>query len=108
MATKLLNLDELEVGVEKSVVIGGVTHVMVPLSVESYIQQVKRLEQIRAADDEAASAEDNLFFMIDSILSAFPSMKREDLTRLSFVHLRKLTDYINSDLEAETEEGNVN
>lgn len=106
MATKILNLDDLEVGVEKSVVIKGKTHNMVPLSVETYIQQVKRLEQMRANED-AGSAEENLYFMIDSIITAFPTAPREDLLKLTFEQLKRLTDYINTDLEAEAEEGNA-
>lgn len=106
MATKILNLDDLEVGVEKSFILKGHTHSMTPLSVEAYLKQVKRLEAMKA--EAAGSAEENLHFMIDTIIEAFPTVPREDLLSLSFERLNKLTEFINADLEAETEEGNAN
>lgn len=104
MATKILNLDEIETGVEKAFILGGKTHVMKPLSVLEFITQTKRLEEMRATD---ASAEASLEFMVDSICKAFPTVAREDVYALDMDRVRQLTDYINTDLEAEAEEGNV-
>lgn len=105
MKTKILNLDEIDTGVEKSFIHKGDTHTMVPLSVEDFIKQTKRLEEIRAADN--GNSEENFLFMVDSIVSAFPSIARDDLMKMPTPKLWKLIDYINTDLEAEAEEGNA-
>lgn len=104
MATKILNLDEIETGVEKSFILGGKTHVMKPLSVLEFIAQTKRLEEMRASDP---SAEASLEFMVDSICKAFPTVDRQDVYSLDMPRIQKLTDYINADLEAEADEGNA-
>lgn len=104
MAAKILNLDEIDTGIEKAFTLGGKTHKMKPLSVMDFIAQTKRLDEMKATD---ASAEDNLNFMIDCVVAAFPTVTREEVAALDLGRIRKLTDYINADLEAETEEGNV-
>lgn len=105
MSTKILNLDEIDTGVEKSFVMAGETHTMVPLTVEAFIKQSKRLDEIRAGSN--ADSEENFLFMIDSIIAAFPTVPREALMKLPVPKLWKLVDYINTDLEAEAEEGNA-
>jgi hypothetical protein len=104
MATKILNLDEIETGVEKSFILNGKTHTMKPLSVMEFVAQTKRLDEMRASE---ASLSDSFEFMVDSICKAFPTVERDEVVRLDIGRIQKLTDYINADLEAEKEEGNV-
>lgn len=105
MATKILNLDEIETGTEKSFVWKGKTHVMQPLSVGEYVNQLKRLGTLK--DDGEASVETHVEFMIDAVCKAFPTIDRSEVEAMDLKKIQMLSEYVNAEVEAESEEGNV-
>ena len=99
--SNLLNLDEIEVGDEKSFVFNGKTHTMTPLSVGDYIKQVKALESMKEA-----SQEDTFNFMIKSVCAAFPTLSEAEAKKMTFLQIKLLMDHVQGDVTEEMEEGN--
>jgi len=99
--SNLLNLDEIDVGDEKSFIFNGNTHVMTPLSVGDYIKQVKTLENMKDA-----SQEDSFNFMIKSVCAAFPSLTEAEAKKMTFPQIEMLMTHVQGDVTEEMEEGN--
>lgn len=101
--SNLLNLDEIEVGEEKSFKFKDQTHVMKPLSLGAYIKQVKMLESM----DEKKSQAETMEFMVDSVRTAFPTLSKKDAEEMTWEQINMLMNHIQSDVTEEMEEGNA-
>lgn len=101
--SNLLNLDEIEVGDEKSFTFGGETHVMKALSVGEYVKQVKALEAMNGSESQA----ETINFMIKSVRAAFPTLSQEDAEKMTFDQIDMLMKHVQGDVTEEMEEGNA-
>lgn len=95
MSVKLLNLDEVSVGDDrKKIVLGGRTHTASEMTVEKYIENVKRAERAEKESSAPKSAEDQINSTIDFIMDTFPTLKRSDILPLSTTQMKAIVDYI--------------
>lgn len=93
--TKLLNLDELPVSVERTIVLNGKRHEMKPMSVGEFIAQQKLAKELEGNTDAAKEFE----AVIGMVNKSFPTMKREELEALSFDKLRAIFDFLSEKAE---------
>lgn len=77
--TKILNLDELPVADERTIVFKGKRHSMRPMGVGQFLKKHKLSLEIDASGD----AEKQVAGLLDLIHSVFPTTNREDLDELS-------------------------
>ena len=98
----ILNLDTLETGSEKVIIIGGEEHQMHPFSVQDFIEQMK---SISGAED--AAPEEAFELVVDSIVRAFPTLDRDDILGLEMPKLNAIYEFIRATTEEEVAEGNV-
>ncbi|MCR9222931.1 MAG: hypothetical protein NXH70_02580 [Hyphomonas sp.] len=101
--SNLLNLDEIDVGTEKSFTFNGTTHVMKPLSVGEYVKQIKTLESMK----EGESSADSIDFMVKSVRAAFPTLSKSDAEAMTFDQVDALMQHVQGDVTEEMEEGNA-
>ena len=100
--TKILNLDDLETGLEKTVTIKGVDYVMVPLSVEAFINQMK---EIAALGDKELSALEMYEMSLTVIQRAFPGLSDETLHGLNTHQVDALYAFLKETGEEQVEAG---
>lgn len=98
----ILNLDALETGSEKVIIISGKEHGMVPFSVADFIEQMKSIAQA-----ENASPDEAFELVVDSIDRAFPSLPREEILALEMPKLNAIYEFIRATTEEEVAEGNA-
>ena len=102
MATKILNLDEIEVSTDKGFKFKGVQHDMQPLSVGDFIAQMKKIDKLKGENvSEAAAIE----FMREAVIAAFPTLTPEDANGMKLSQLRVLVEFIKDDAEGAEAEG---
>jgi hypothetical protein len=99
---KVLNLDELETGNEKEIVLDGKTYKLQPFSVGDFIDQVKRLE---AAENVSSSEAFEL--IVEMVSKAFPGLSEETIRGMSMERLNAIYDFVRATTEEEISEGNV-
>jgi hypothetical protein len=97
----VLNLDEIETGLERTVVLGGKNYPLKPMSVEDYIAQLKDAQAAEKEQDTVKLFE----LMVNSVGRAFPSMKEGVIRKLTVAQLQKLMAFVQSVAEEETKEG---
>lgn len=102
MTTQILNLDEIETPVQKTVKIGGKAYKMKPVSVADYIRSLKRMKDI----DVETNPEQIVEAMTETVTTAFPDMPSEVVEGLNMDQLRALTEFISQEAEKEASEGN--
>lgn len=111
----VLNLDELTSDV-KTIVLKGIRHESVELTVQGYIDRVKKAKEIQSKDGSAEerTVTDQIDDAVGFIVEMFPSMASEDLRALSLNKLNKLIEFamkapedIAKDVEAKATAGNV-
>lgn len=98
--TKVLNLDDLETSVERSVVVGGKTYMMEAFSVEDFINQMKEIEEI---GDKVPSASEMMETTLKMIQRAFPTMPNEVLRKLKTHQIDALYEFLKGKTEEEVE-----
>jgi hypothetical protein len=87
--TNTLNLDELTAGGEKTLIIKGESHTAAEITVEAYIDRVKRSKRI-AAD---ATVDEKLEEAILFLKEIFPSISESVLRKLPLSHLNRVIDF---------------
>lgn len=95
--TKILNLDDIETSIEKSIVIHGATYNLKPFSVEEFIDQMKEVE---ALGQETISGSEMYEMTLRMIMRAFPGLTDEKLRKLNTHQV----DAIYAFLKAKTDE----
>lgn len=99
MSAEILNLDELETGVEKTVVLNGVKHSFAPFSVENFIENVKSLEEYSKREDIPVS--EYMEHMVQMVVRGFPSIGEEAVRKLPMTHLKAINEFVRGQTEAE-------
>jgi len=99
---KILNLDTLETGSEKVIVIGGVEYAMRPFSVQDFIEQMRSISSA-----ENAAPEEAFSLVVDSIVRAFPGLERKSVMDMEMPKLNAIYEFIRATTEEEVTEGNV-
>lgn len=97
----VLNLDEIETGLERTVVLGGKSYPLKPMSVEDYIAQLKDAQAAEKEQDTVKLFE----LMVNSVGRAFPTMKEAVVRKMTVAQLQKLMAFVQSIAEQETQEG---
>lgn len=97
----VLNLDEIETGLERAIVLGGKRHALKPMSVEDYIAQLKDAQSAETEKDPVKMFE----LMVASVQRAFPSLKPAEVRKLSVAQLQKMMAFVQSIADGETEAG---
>lgn len=87
--TQFLDLDALAKDEEYSVKLKGETHILKMATVETFIENTKSLEKLAAA----ATQEEEIEVILDMLLRAFPTMKREAINSLTLPQLVALKDF---------------
>lgn len=98
----ILNLDEIETGLEKTIKLDGKNHDMQPMSVQHYIDYLKQLETLKDADPTEAFE-----VMVKTTLVAFPTLTEEQVRGLTLRKINAITAFIQAETEEETTEGNA-
>jgi len=96
--TQFLNLDDFETPVEKVLKLKGKEHVMQPMAVGAFIEQMKAAKKLDAAGEADIVA--HLDQMVDMVDKVFPTVGRDTLESLSFEHLRAIIDFTQKSAEA--------
>ncbi len=104
---KLLNLDQVAKKTNKSIVIKGVQHTVMPLSVGAFVKKTQEAEEYVKAGEKDPIREINM--ILDLLAECVPSASRLDIESLSLEQLQQMADYIRKDDVdgAEDVEGNV-
>lgn len=97
--TQFLNLDEFETKIDKRVKLNGVTHEFQPFSVEDFIDQLKEMEDFTKREEVPVS--EYMTHMVGIVHRAFPTIPEDELRKLSMPKLKKLTDFVRGETEAE-------
>lgn len=105
MTTKLLNLDEVASDIEKEITLGGETYPMESISVDDYINLVRKEEEL--AKKEEVTGVENFDFLFDVVASSFPTMPKEVIGKLKLQQLTAIMDFIKADAEAGKSEKSV-
>jgi len=100
--TKVLNLDELETAVEKSIQIDGNEHFMEPLTVEEFINNMKEIEAIQASGADM-SASETFERSLKMILRAFPTLKEDRVRKMRTHQVDALFAFVQGETEQEVE-----
>lgn len=104
---KILNLDELDVGLEKSIVLNGKTHVMQPFQVRDYVELLKTIKE---GDDieksPVATTDDLVTQMVKGITKSFPTLTEDEILDLPLPKIRTIYEFIQAVVQAENEQGN--
>lgn len=96
---QFLNLDEFETKIDKRVKLNGVTHEFQPFSVGDFINQLKEMEDYASREDVPIS--EYMAYMVSVVRRAFPTIPEEDLRSMSMPKLKRLTDFVRGETEAE-------
>jgi hypothetical protein len=101
--TQVLNLDDLETGVEKTIILKGVKHSFAPFSVENFIENLKTLERYSNQDEVPVS--EYMEHMIDMVSRGFPSLGLETIRQMPMTQLKAINDFIQGQTEMEAAAG---
>lgn len=107
--TKILNLDAIETSQEKIIKVDDVDHVMSPLSVEEFVENMKELESIKAAgaDLEPSEAFERSLKMI---LKAFPTLPEARVRKMKVHQVDAIFAFVqgenDEELKRASSEGN--
>ena len=88
--TKLLNLDDLPTGDEKTIVLKGKRHQMKPLSVGQFIEQQKTASKLETDDDLSGMVD----LLVGTIGRAFPTMPEDELRGLTMGQLQSVFQFL--------------
>lgn len=102
-APAILNLDEFETSIQKTVVLNGKRHAFAPFSVEDFINNLKEIDTYSKKDEIPVTE----FFehMIRMVTRAFPTIPEADVRALPMEKLKALSDFVKDQTEVEAEEG---
>ncbi len=103
MSAEILNLDDFETEIEKTVIHEGVKHAFQPFSVEDFIKNLKQIENFAKLDEIDVS--EYMEHMVDMVVRAFPSMGEETVRALPMTKLKKLNEFIRGQTEYEAADG---
>ena len=84
----LLDLDAIETPVLLQVKLRGKIHELAPVTVDSFVSNIKLIQQVGRSGDVA----EEIANVKKVLLAAFPTMTEEDLGALTLEQLRKLSD----------------
>lgn len=101
--TKVLNLDDFEQSVDKSVTLNGKSHEFKPFTVDEFISQLKEIEGLEK--DGQLSIAQYVEFSIGTIKRAFPTIEESELRALTITKLKALTDFVRDVAENEAQAG---
>lgn len=104
--SKVLNLDDLETSVAKQIVIDGKTYEMKPFTVESFIEQMKEVDELRKLKEDGAAAIESVKLVVRAIVRAFPGVEEARLMKMEVSHLEAIQAFIQSSAEEEVAAGN--
>jgi hypothetical protein len=92
--TKFLDLDAIAVDDNPlTVKLGGVKHVLKPITVKDFIANTKALQNLSGTN---ISVEAEMNLMMDMIMRAFPTVTRDMLEDLKLDSLNQLVEFANS------------
>lgn len=99
---KYLNVDDL--APEKRVLtLNGQDHEMHPVTVQEYIEIARVGEKAQAGDLRDMSPTEQIDYVADQIVKAFPTVPREELMALTMPQLSKVIAFTVGQLEEESE-----
>lgn len=103
--TKLLNLDEIDPPVQKTVKLKGKVHEMATITVADMIAETRRQEDLQKNyGDGVVPAAVIVDLMIEMVMKSFPTMTKEDVSGLTPEQLKALRDFIVARMEPEEED----
>ena len=109
--TKILNLDDLETTIEKSIEIKGVRYDMKPFSVEEFVDQMKEIEEVSQKDLSGAEL---YLISLGMIRRAFPGMTDDILKKMNTFQIDAIYEFMKARTEeeaanvaTETQSGNL-
>lgn len=85
---KYINLDAVETATAVIVKLKGKEHPLKEVTVQDYIDNLKKITAI----SRASSPEEEFEVVLSLLLEAYPTMVREDLSGLTLAQLRTLSD----------------
>lgn len=107
--TKVLNLDSLETNIEKVIQVDGVEHVMRPLSVEEFVENMKELEAIQKGGVEIDPSE-AFERSLTMILRAFPTLSEDRVRKMNVTQVDAIFAFVqgenDEELKRASSEGN--
>lgn len=103
MSAEILNLDELETAIEKTIVHKGQKHVFAPFSVKDFVENLKQIEAYSKQDEIPVS--EYMEHMINMVVRSFPSLGEDEVRELPMPKLKAINDFIKGQTETEALEG---
>lgn len=103
MSLKVLNLDELETGIEKTVILNGRRHRLQPFSVQQFIDNLKEIDAYAAM--EVVTAQEVVEHMVRMISGAFPTIPEAEIRALPMEKMKALSDFVKDQTQLEADEG---
>jgi hypothetical protein len=91
--TKILNIDTLSSD-QRTIVLGGVEHEVLEMSVENFIATTKQAELLQSTDAALTAQVESA---IDLIQRSVPSAPRETLLKLKLRHLQTIVAFVRGD-----------
>lgn len=102
MTTQTLNLDELETGVEKTIIYKTVKHAFAPFSVDDFIANCKQIETY--AKSEEVPISEYMEHLKANVARGFPTMA-DEVGGLPMTALKAINNFIQDQVRDETIEG---
>lgn len=93
---KVLNLDSITPTITRSITLKGVTHPVIEISVEDFVNTTKEAERL---EREEASITDQIIATADSILRAVPSLDKQELYSMSLKQMGVIYRFISGEDE---------
>jgi len=91
--TKILNIDTL-VSDQRSIVLGGVDHEVLEMSVENFIATTKQATKLQ---NENAALTDQVESAVDLIIRSVPTAPRDLLLKTPLRHLQTIVGFVRGD-----------
>lgn len=109
--TKILNVDELETGLDKAIVVGGKSYTMTPFSVEDFLNNMREIEDISQQELTGADLYEKSLRMV---MKAFPGLPQDVMSKLNTHQVEAIFQFMKAQTDEEAEritkdasEGNV-
>lgn len=99
--TKILNLDEVESTIDKTLVIKGVSYAMRPFSVDEFINQMKEIEEVSKSN---LTGVDLYKKSLEMIRRAFPGLTDEIIGEMTTFQIDAIYAFMKARTEDEAEQ----
>lgn len=91
--TKILNIDTLSSD-QRTVVLGGVEHQVLEMSVENFIETTKAAELLQSTDATLTAQVESA---VSLIMRSVPTVSRETLVKIPLRHLQTIVGFVRGD-----------